>query len=132
MNIHFVRVNNDAIIPRISTTFSAGYDIFSVENVIIKPYAVTSIATGLKMQIPRTHFGKLESKSGLAALCNVHVVAGVIDSDYRGEIKVIICNNGCFDFKISTGMAIAQIIFVPFTSVLNFVESEKLEKTIRG
>ncbi|RWS03455.1 DUTPase (Dut)-like protein, partial [Leptotrombidium deliense] len=115
MNITVQRVNEKAIIPRIATKHSAGYDLFSVDDIIIKSHTVAKISTGLKFHIPSTHFAKIESKSGLAFYCNVHVAAGVIDSDYRGEIKVILCNQNDVDFRVVAGMSIAQIIFIPYS-----------------
>ncbi|RWS20353.1 deoxyuridine 5'-triphosphate nucleotidohydrolase-like protein [Leptotrombidium deliense] len=119
MVVKFVRTSVRSIIPRKATEGSVGFDLFSIENKIVKAGCTALISTGIKMQIPYPFFGKIEGRSG------------VIDRDYRGEIQVILVNAGDHDFQVLVGMAIAQIIFMPCSS-MTMVEVENLDHSDRG
>ena len=86
------KIHADAHLPVRKTTGSAGYDLYAYESSEIESRRCRKIPTGLKMEIPEGYYGKIESRSSLA-LDNLHVEGGVIDSDYRGEVSVILCNN---------------------------------------
>ncbi|RWS27210.1 DUTPase-like protein [Leptotrombidium deliense] len=145
MPLKIVRSHSRAILPRKATEKSAGYDLYSVENKIVKAKSTALISTGLRMEIPPPFFGKIEGRSGLAYRYNIHVGGGVIDRDYRGEIQVILVNNATIDFhgenycrihvltliKVLSGMAIAQIIFQPCYNQ-SFVETTELSQTERN
>ncbi|RWS06753.1 dUTPase-like protein [Leptotrombidium deliense] len=99
MAVKFVRTSARSIIPRKATDGSVGFDLFSIQNKVVKAGCTALISTGIKMQIPSPFFGKIEGRSGLAYRCNIHVGGGVIDRDYRGEIQVILVNAGDIDFQ---------------------------------
>ncbi|RWS29453.1 dUTPase-like protein [Leptotrombidium deliense] len=129
MFIYFTRTSRLSILPKKGTSGSAGYDLYSVENKILRANSATLVSVGIKVQIPPSYFGKIESRSGMAYRFNVHVGGGVIDSDYRGEIQIILLNNANTDFQ--TGMAVAQIIFLPRLEI-TLIEKEALQATERG
>ena len=94
-NNHFIKVqllHQDAVMPHKSTTESAGYDISCCSDYTLPPHSQMLLVTGLSVEIPQMCFGQLKSRSGLALKHNVHVKAGTIDSDYRGELKVLLSN----------------------------------------
>ncbi len=91
------------------------------------------IPTGLALVIPRGYEGQVRPRSGLAAKAGVTVLnaPGTIDSDYRGEVCVVLINHGDAPFEISRGDRIAQLVFAPIVQA-ELVETERLEETERG
>lgn len=95
----------------------AGYDVFSVENVKIPARGNKIVSTNLQIALPEGYVAILKSRSGLAFKHNIEVGAGVIDSGYRGEIKVLLRNFGDEDYYVSKGDKIAQLIVFPVADV---------------
>ncbi|MDA8227140.1 MAG: dUTP diphosphatase [Desulfitobacterium hafniense] len=126
----------EAIVPRYATDGSAGMDLHAClkEDLLIEPGKTVKVPTGIAIELPGPHLVALVfARSGLAANKGISLAnaVGVIDSDYRGEIGVLIQNNGIDSFKISHGDRIAQILFMPvFQAVL--IEEKSLKKTARG
>lgn len=110
-NVVIVELSKDAILPQRADPGAAGYDLFSLEDLILAPMERKCVSTGVKMVIPEEYYGRVAPRSGLAYNYGIDVLAGVIDSSYRGEIKVILINFGDKDFKITPGDKIAQLIF---------------------
>ena len=109
----------------------AGCDIHSAEKLLIHPDMRRVVSTHLAISVPKGHYGRIAPRSGLALKYGVDVLAGVIDSDFRGEIKVILTNTGCEHFEINVGDRIAQLIIEKIsTPRIEVVES--LDETIRG
>mgnify|MGYP001572208263 CR=1 FL=1 len=100
-------------LPTQATTGSAGYDLCASASGEIAPGAFCAVPTGLKLQIPEGFEAQVRPRSGLAAKQGVTVLnaPGTIDSDYRGEVKVILVNHGREPFRYEPGMRIAQLIF---------------------
>ena len=129
------KLDEKAIIPTYGTEYSAGADLYALldEDLEIKPGETVMIKTGLAMAIPTGYAGliyarsSLGSKKGLAPANKV----GVIDSDYRGEIKVPLFNQSKETQIIAKNERIAQIIFTPYLKV-NFQETNELDDTNRG
>lgn len=132
-NINIKLSSNTASLPTKGTDFSAGYDLYSSEELIIKPQNRSIVKTGISLEIPKGYYGRIAPRSGLAFKYGINVLAGVIDNDYRGEIGVILHNTDLNnDFPIKIGDRIAQIIFercydFPFIKI-----SEFLNYTNRG
>ena len=103
------------------------------ENVLLKKGQRTIIPTGLFFEIPQGYEIQVRPRSGLAAKNGVTVLntPGTIDSDYRGELKVILINLGDEDFEIKSGDRIAQIIVAPVT-IGNFIQTDSISVTERG
>lgn len=129
------KLDEKAIIPTYGTEYSAGADLYALldEDLEIKPGETIMIGTGLAMAIPTGYAGliyarsSLSSKKGLAPANKV----GVVDSDYRGEIKVPLFNQSKETQIIAKNERIAQIIFTPYLKV-NFQETDELDDTTRG
>lgn len=118
--------------PQYQTAGAAGCDIKSSAALVIPPGESSVVPTGLFLEIPQGYEGQVRSRSGLAAKNGVFVLnsPGTIDSDYRGEIKVILANMGPDPFPIFIGDRIAQLVIAPVTQV-TFEESD-FTQTSRG
>lgn len=135
MKIYFKKLNKGAIPPSYASNFSAGADlrVCLERNLTILPGAIELIPTGIAAEIPSGYFGMICSRSGLAAKNGIIVLnsPGIIDSDYRGEIKLIMINHSLKPFTIEPGMRLAQLIVVPFQKG-NWIEAEALSESDRG
>ncbi len=135
MNISIVRLTDSAKLPDRGSAYAAGYDLFAdiTKEVTIEPHATMMIGTGLAMEIPEGYFGGVFARSGLSAKEGLRPAncVGVVDSDYRGEIKVALHNDGEVARVITPSEKIAQLVVVPFLSV-NFNEVSNLSDTARG
>ena len=122
-------------LPSYKTQGSSGMDLMAfIENSIkINPNSSALIPTGISVAIPNDVEIQIRPRSGLAAKSNISVLntPGTIDSDYRGEIKVILFNHGTNEFTVNKNDRIAQMILVPVLKV-NFEEVNDLPETIRG
>ena len=92
MKIKFQKILDEAIIPHYAHQGDAGMDIFSAEDAVIKSGEIKSVKTGVKMEMPEGFVGLIWDKSGLALKNGIKTMAGVIDSSYRGEIKILLHN----------------------------------------
>lgn len=130
--VNVKKLREDAKLPEKKTIGAAAYDLCSVEDVWLKPGEIRPISTGLSMEIQFGFKGEVYSRSGMA--CKGIIVAnqpGKIDSDYRGEIKVILINLGQTSFEIKKGDRIAQFEINPVVNVC-FMANNTLSKTERG
>lgn len=117
--------------PEKKSTGAAGYDLICNENEIIIPSGqCRPVKTGTYVEIPSGLYGKIESRSSIALNFNCHVVAGIIDSDYRGEIKVVMHNASSLDITFKKEQRIAQIIFLRHEKVV-LKEKTDLSQTER-
>jgi len=105
------RLNQDAVLPKRSTSGAAGYDLCASEDISIQHNCGRcDVKTGLMIVLPTGCYGRIAPRSGLALNYGINVGAGVIDEDFRGEIKVILFNHGSSDFQVRKGDRIAQLI----------------------
>ena len=111
----------------------AGYDLFSAEHYLVKPRTRVLVESGLHLEIPGGYVGLVKDRSSVAA-AGLHTLAGVIDSAYRGELKILMVNLADEDIQIRAGQKIAQLLVVPiFSAPVEFVDSlETLSSTDRG
>lgn len=140
-----IYLEDGAKMPTKGYPSDAGYDLYSREEEVIYPLRAEfnsgrldySLAggvvfdTGLHMEIPEGYFGKVESRSGLNVKHNVVSCGGVIDSHYRGSIKVKLYNLGTEPYMVKPGDRIAQLIIQPFLNV-DLEEVDELEDSDRG
>jgi len=119
------RINLDATFVNYAKEGDCGFDLSSVEDIDLVPGEKALIGTGLAFEIPQGNFGSIRDRSGLAAKNAIHTMAGVVDSGYRGEVKVVLINLGKEVFKIRKGDKIAQMVVQPY-STCHFVESSSL------
>jgi len=127
-------VIGEAKAPTKSTSGSAGWDVYANKQITILGNSVKPIPVGIKVACENDEYFRVADRSGNATKSHMHVVAGVIDSDYRGEVKVAIHNTGKNHIIISNGMKIAQLILTKINpSEFEFVGAEKdLGQTNRG
>ncbi|WP_024789302.1 dUTP diphosphatase [Lebetimonas sp. JH292] len=127
------KLSNEAIIPEYKSEEAAGFDLHSVEDIIIKPGERRLIKTALAFEIERGYEIQIRPRSGLAFKHGITVLntPGTIDSDYRGEIKVLLINLGNEDFEIKKGERIAQAVVAPVIQA-RFIEVGELSETKRG
>ena len=122
-------------LPEYKTNGASGMDLiaFLKDPINIKPKKSSLIPTGLSVAFSENYEIQIRPRSGLAAKKNISVLntPGTIDSDYRGEIKVIIYNHGDTDFVVNNGDRIAQMILSPVIK-MKLEETDKLPETIRG
>lgn len=125
--------NDDLPLPAYATSGAAGMDVVAAEDVDLAPGARHAVATGLAMAIPHGFEIQVRPRSGLALKHGVTVpnTPGTIDSDYRGELKVIMINLGQETFAIRRGDRIAQLVLAPVTRA-GWVEVSELDDTERG
>ena len=134
-NIRIIKIDQNIDIPSYATSGSAGLDLSAAiqEEVIIAPGEHKIIPTGIAIALPSGFEAQIRPRSGLAAKNGITVLnsPGTIDSDYRGEIKVILINLSKTDFHVTRGMRIAQMIIARYeTAKLDLVDN--LETTERG
>ena len=129
------KTNKKVITPKYKTDGSSGVDLcaFLENKVVIKPNSSELIPTGLQVAIPEELEIQIRPRSGLAAKESIGVLnsPGTIDSDYRGELKIILFNHGIKDFIINNGDRIAQMVLVPILK-MEFEEVDSLPDTVRG
>ena len=129
------KLNQKAIIPSYKTSGSSGLDLTALieSEVTIPPKKSALISTGLSIAIPDDTEVQIRPRSGLAAKSNITVLntPGTIDSDYRGELKIILFNHGDKEFVVNNGDRIAQMVLMPILKI-EFEEVDNLPKTIRG
>ncbi len=129
------KLSPEVQLPSYKTSGASGMDLTALlkASVTVKPKTSFLIPTGLSIAFSEDYEIQIRPRSGLAAKSNISVLntPGTIDSDYRGEIKVIIYNHGNKDFLINNGDRIAQMILTPVVK-MELEETSDLPKTIRG
>jgi dUTP pyrophosphatase len=124
------KLSSNAWLPKKGSRYSAGYDIHAVEDTIIPPHSRKLISTGVSLhKLPKDNYIRVAPRSGLAVRNSIDIGAGVIDPDYRGEIKVVMINHGKNNFYISKRDRIAQLIVEKFnndTIVRGYRDNEEL------
>ncbi|WP_128891121.1 dUTP diphosphatase [Erythrobacter sp. HKB08] len=120
-------------LPRYATAGAAGMDVLSAEDIVLEPGMRHAVATGLAMAIPEGYEIQVRPRSGLALKHGVTVpnTPGTIDSDYRGELKIIMINHGAEPFPIKRGERVAQLVLAPVTQAA-WTEVDTLDDTARG
>ena len=135
MKLKIKRLDKNAKIPTYGTEYSAGADLCALldEPKVIEPHKTEILNTGIALEIPEGHCGLIFARSGLASkrgLAPANKV-GVIDADYRGEVKVALHNHTDSSAVVEPGERIAQLAIVPFLKA-EFEEADELTGTVRG
>ena len=129
------RLNHKAKLPKYKTEGSSGMDLMACieEQIVIAPQKSQLIPTGIAIAIPEDTEVQIRPRSGLAAKYNISVLntPGTIDSDYRGELKIILFNHGKDEYIVNDKDRIAQMVLMPVLKV-EFEETNELPETIRG
>lgn len=109
----------------------AGQDIYSNEGMVIRGRSSASVGTGLVIAVPKGHVGLVWPRSGSSFKSDIETGAGVIDADYRGEVRVKLYNHGDDDFIIEPDERIAQLLTIPINTN-NYIKVDELDETTRG
>jgi dUTP pyrophosphatase len=117
--------------PSRSDTGSAGYDIYSIKDIVVPARGKVIAPTGIAITVPVGCYGRIAPRSGLAAKHSIDVGAGVIDRNYTGEVRVILFNLSDQDYSISRGDRIAQLVLEQIMTP-SIVVVDKLKPTSRG
>lgn len=127
------KLNSNAVIPMKAKKGDAGFDLFSIEDTLLKAGEFKALGTGVAIQLPPGTEGQIRPRSGLALNKGVTVLnsPGTIDEGYRGELKVILINHSKEDFQIEKDMKIAQLVIKPLLDVGLEISTE-LTETERG
>jgi len=141
------KLSENAIVPTKGSDGAAGYDLYSTEDYVLKPGERKLFKTNISLAIPKNYYGRIAPRSGLAYKNGIDVLGGVIDSDYRGDIGVILLNTNSQDkqlisnldgvitnelkpLEVKKGDRIAQIIFEQYFEA-DFIEVKNLDETVR-
>ena len=125
------KLHPDAQLPLRKSMGAAGWDLYSYDDVEIPPNGHRVISTGICISLPAGCYGRIAPRSGLAVTYGLDVLGGVIDPDYRGEIKIILQNNHSFTYGVDKRDRVAQLILEKYC-VPPMYEVESLDTTERG
>jgi len=134
IDLQVTRLRDDAVLPDGAYPGDAGLDLVACETIELGPGERALVPTGIAVAIPDGHAGFVVPRSGLALQHGISLVntPGIIDSGYRGELRVIAINTDrTASFVVETGMRIAQLLVVPIAA-LSIVEQDELPDTVRG
>lgn len=130
-SLRFKQLDPRAVLPQRGSALAAGLDVCGIEELEIAPRQRVMARTGLAVAIPPGFYGRVAPRSGLAAKNGLDVLAGVIDSDYRGEIVCVLYNTGDETIKLPAGSKICQLIVEQIITPEATWASE-LDETARG
>ena len=135
MRVGIKKLNSKAILPSYGSEFAAGADLYACvdEELTVNPHETVLVPTGLAVELPLGYAGLIYARSGLATkkgLAPANKV-GVIDCDYRGEVKVALHNHSAVPQTVAAGERVAQLVITPYLTA-EFVETEELSETVRG
>lgn len=136
--LKIAKLTPDAVVPTLGSRDAAGLDLATIEEVELQPGQRHTFKTGIAFEIPAGLVGLIKPRSKLANRHGIDVLAGVIDSDYRGEIMVILLNTGDEPVSIEKGDKIAQMVvqqhfsWMPFEVVSELTSSERGEEGINS
>jgi len=131
VKIKIKKLHKDAIMPHYAHDGDAGMDLYAVEDIILWPHEPVAVPTGISIELPKGYVGLVWGKSGLALKEGITTVAGVIDSGYRGEYKVVLLNTTEQYYYIDKGDKVAQLLIQPVMQA-EIEESQELSETSRG
>jgi dUTP pyrophosphatase len=126
-----IRLDAGGQLPAYGSSAAAGADICASEQLVLEPGGRAAVPTALRVAIPPGHVGLVWPRSGLAVRHGIDTLAGVVDSDYRGEVRVVLVNHGHEPFRIAAGDRVAQLLVQKVERAV-FVSAEALDDTSRG
>ena len=135
MTVNIKKLNEKAVIPAYGSEYAAGADLYACleGEQTIQPHETAVIPTGIALELPVGYAGLIYARSGLATkkgLAPANKV-GVVDCDYRGEVKVALHNHSGAAQTVSAGERVAQLVITPYITA-NFCEVDELSQTVRG
>jgi dUTP pyrophosphatase len=129
--LYVKKLTEHAMMPQRGTEEAAGYDLTANETVVIKSGERSLVSTGIAITVPKNTYGRIAPRSGLAFKHGIDVLAGVIDRDYTGEVKVILLNTGTSDFQVDIGDRIAQLV-IEVIMLPSILQVDNLPETTRS
>ena len=108
--LKFIKLSPRAITPTRGSALSAGLDLYAAQSLVIPSYGREVIATDLSIQVPDGTYGRISARSSLAAYHGLAIGAGVIDSDFRGPVRIVMFNHSPISFHVNQGDRIAQLV----------------------
>ena len=135
MKVPFIKLQPNAVMPTYGSACAAGADLYALadSDILIPAGKTVFVSTGIAMEIPEGFVGLVFARSSMGAKRNLAPAnkVGVIDSDYRGEIRVVLHNHGDTDQVVAPGERVAQLVIVPYLTA-EFEECSSLSDTERG
>ena len=135
MKINVKKLNDKAVLPSYGSEYAAGADLYACidSEVKVAPHTTVMIPTGIALELPVGYAGFIYARSGLASKRNLAPAnkVGVVDCDYRGEVKVALHNHGETEQVVAVGERGAQLVVAPYITA-QFEEAEELSSTVRG
>ena len=133
INVQIKKLNEKAVVPEYQSKEAAGFDFHAIETVVLNPNERALIATGLSVALSYGYELQIRPRSGLAFKHGITVLnaPGTVDSDYRGEVKILLMNHGTETFTVHEGERIAQGVIQEVTQA-KFTVVDELEDTARG
>lgn len=135
MKINVKKLNSEAVLPSYGSEYAAGADLYACldGDVTVPPHSTVMIPTGIALELPVGYAGFIYARSGLASKRNLAPAnkVGVVDCDYRGEVKVALHNHGETAQTVAAGERVAQLVVAPYITA-DFAEAEELSSTVRG
>jgi dUTP pyrophosphatase len=125
------KLSENATTPTRGSAFAAGYDLYAATQTSIPARGKALVSTDLSIATPEGTYGRIAPRSGLAAKHFIDTGAGVIDADYRGEVKVLLFNHSDKDFEVAKGDRVAQLVLERIYTP-EIVEVQDLEESVRG
>ncbi|KAI5466435.1 dUTPase-like protein [Mariannaea sp. PMI_226] len=125
------KLSDKGRLPTRGSAFAAGYDMYAARDTTIPARGKALVSTDISMAVPEGTYGRIAPRSGLAAKHFIDTGAGVIDADYRGEVKVLLFNHSDIDFEIKEGDRIAQLVLERIYTP-EVVEVQELAESVRG
>ena len=135
MQVKIKKLNENATLPRYGSEFEAGADLYAClsQPITVAPHSTVVVPTGIALELPLGYAGLIYARSGLATkkgLAPANKV-GVVDCDYRGEVKVALHNHGETTQTVDDGERVAQLVITPYVTA-EFIVAENLSETVRG
>ncbi|KAA8900016.1 dUTPase-like protein [Sphaerosporella brunnea] len=130
-SLQIKKLSASARLPTRGSEFAAGYDLYAARAAAIPAHGKALVDTDIAMAVPVGTYGRVAPRSGLAAKNFIDVGAGVIDADYRGQVKVLLFNHGPEEFVVKEGDRVAQLILERIITP-DVVEVQELEESVRG
>jgi len=125
------KLSEKAKLPTRGSAFAAGYDIYAAKDTIVPARGKVLVDTDISMAVPAGTYGRIAPRSGLASKHMIDTGAGVIDADYRGQVKVLLFNHGEKDFEVKEGDRVAQLVLERIYTP-EVLEVQELEESVRG
>ncbi|KAI0409442.1 deoxyuridine 5'-triphosphate nucleotidohydrolase [Xylaria palmicola] len=125
------KLSDKARLPTCGSAFAAGYDLYSSQATTVPARGKVLVDTDIAIAVPAGTYGRVAPRSGLASKHSIQTGAGVIDADYRGQVKVLLFNHSDVDYSIAEGDRIAQLVIERIYTP-EVVEVAELEESVRG